>query len=292
MEKTTLHPRNKHRSGYDFQTLCQVVPELSKFVSLNKFQNESIDFSNPEAVKMLNKALLKHFYKIDYWDIPPGYLCPPVPGRADYIHYLSDLLAKENRKEKIKVLDIGTGANLIYPIIGVAEYGWEFVGTDIDAEAIRSAEKIIKENELLKGKVELRLQKSPELIFKNVLKPEDRFDITICNPPFHASAAEANLGTQRKWKNLGIKKEEKGNLNFGGQKSELWCEGGERAFIYKMILESVGFSIQCKWFSTLVSKSVNLPAVYGALEKVKAKKVETIEMELGNKISRIVAWSF
>jgi 23S rRNA (adenine1618-N6)-methyltransferase len=25
-----------------------------------------------------------------------NYLCPPIPGRADYIHYIADLLASNN----------------------------------------------------------------------------------------------------------------------------------------------------------------------------------------------------
>ncbi len=296
-EKKELHPRNKHREGYDFRKLSQYCPELEAFIILTKYQQQSIDFSNPEAVKFLNKALLKQFYDLDYWDIPPGYLCPPVPGRADYLHYMADLLAARNAGKQppghlINVLDIGTGANLIYPILGVSEYGWNFTGGEIDPEALKSAGKIIEKNSRLKNLVKTRLQKSPANIFKNILQPGDRFDLTVCNPPFHASAEEANAGTERKWKNLGYQKKNRPKLNFGGQRTELWCEGGERAFVYKMITESALFPLQCFWFSTLVSKSSNLPSVYGALEKVKASEVKTIEMVQGNKTSRVVAWTF
>ncbi len=38
-------------------------------------------------------------------------------------------------------------------------------------------------------------------------------------------------------------------LNFGGQQQELWCEGGEVAFIKKMIEESKGFAKQVMWFT-------------------------------------------
>ena len=59
---------------------------------------------------MLNRALLKADYGIDFWDIPPNYLCPPIPGRVDYIHHLADLLARSNNNEiprgpQIKALD-------------------------------------------------------------------------------------------------------------------------------------------------------------------------------------------
>ena len=136
--KPGLHPRNRHLSRYDFRELVGTFPELTPFVRLNEYQDESIDFSNPNAVMMLNKALLKHYYNIDHWDLPPGYLCPPVPGRADYIHHIADLLGSCNSKiipvdVKIKCLDIGVGANCIYPIIGNKEYEWSFVGADSPA---------------------------------------------------------------------------------------------------------------------------------------------------------------
>jgi hypothetical protein len=109
-------------------------------VARNRYGTESIDFANPAAVKALNQALLKKFYDIAHWDIPPGYLCPPIPGRADYIHHVADLLAGEHevaipRGPSVAVLDIGIGANCVYPIVGCHDYGWQFVGTDIDVFA-------------------------------------------------------------------------------------------------------------------------------------------------------------
>ena len=165
-EKSSLHSRNKHKSRYDFDVLTQVLPELSAFVSVNKYGDESVDFSNPKAVKALNKALLKHFYHIDFWDIPEGYLCPPIPGRADYIHYAADLLASCNNQQMpnakvIKVLDIGVGANCVYPIIGHQEYGWKFVGSDIDEVSVKSAKNIIDANKVLTNTVDVRFQNWP-----------------------------------------------------------------------------------------------------------------------------------
>ena len=73
-------------------TLCQTYPALKSFLVRAKSGNTSIDFTSPKAVKVLNAALLHHYYRLEYWDIPDGYLCPPVPGRADYIHGIADLL--------------------------------------------------------------------------------------------------------------------------------------------------------------------------------------------------------
>ncbi len=293
-EKKGLHPRNKHTNRYDFDVLISDLPSLKDFVSLNKFNDQSIDFANPEAVKTLNKALLKHFYGIENWDIPANYLCPPIPGRADYIHYIADILGSCNDGiiplgEQITILDIGIGANCVYPIIGHQEYGWNFVGSDVDPVSIKSAEKIIESNSVLSG-IEIRLQSSKRNIFKNLITSKDFFDFTLCNPPFHSSQEEATKGTERKLRNLG--KPQRLVLNFGGKNNELWCEGGEISFITNMIYESVHFKSQCFWFSTLVSKKENLKSIYRLLKKVNPSEIKTIEMQQGNKISRIVAWTF
>jgi len=296
-EKTELHPRNRHRERYDFKQLIESCPELAPFVTLNAYNDESIDFFDPEAVKMLNKALLKHYYCISYWDIPENYLCPPIPGRADYIHHIADVLGSSNKGKiptgsQIKCLDIGVGANCIYPIIGNKEYGWSFIGSEIDTVAIESAKIIIEENPLLKGKIEIRLQRNPQDIFNGIIQKDELFDLTICNPPFHASLAEAQSGTLRKLTNLSHKKITKPILNFGGQNSELWCEGGEERFVKEMILQSKQFSASCLWFSTLLSQTSSLKGVEEALKRAEAVEVKVIPMGQGNKKSRIVAWTF
>ena len=296
-EKVSLHPRNKHRERYDFKLLIATCPELAKWIKMNPFGDESIDFFNPEAVLLLNKSLLQHFYGIDYWSIPPGYLCPPIPGRADYIHYMADLMAEGDKGEiptgsQIRCLDIGVGANCVYPIIGSKEYGWSFTGADVDRIAIESAGKIVEGNPSLKDLVELRLQDNSKNVFVGIVQNGELFDLTLCNPPFHASAAEAKSGTIRKLKNLSGQKISKPVLNFGGQNSELWCDGGELKFVQNMIIQSRQFSAACFWFSTLVSKESNLKNIYGLLNEVGAVEVKTIPMGQGNKISRIVAWTF
>ena len=266
-------------------------------MKLNIHNDESIDFANPEAVKLLNKALLKHYYGIQNWDIPVDYLCPPIPGRADYIHHIADLLCVNNYGKiptgpQIKCLDIGVGANCVYPIIGNKEYGWSFIGADIDSVSIDSVNTIIENNSFLKDFIDPRLQMNPKDIFTGILKEEEIIDLSICNPPFHSSKAEAEDGTLRKLSNLNQKVVKKINLNFGGQNGELWCEGGEERFVRNMVRQSRQYRNSCFWFSTLISKQANLSSIYEALEKAEAFDVKTLPMGQGNKTSRIVAWTF
>lgn len=301
-EKVGLHPRNQHRQRYDFPQLIQSCPELAIFAKANAYGDVSIDFSNAHAVKTLNRALLLVHYNVQAWDVPDQYLCPPIPGRADYIHYLADLLAATNGglvPRSVRALDIGVGANMVYPLIGHHEYGWHFVGVDIDAVAIANATRIVQANSGLTAAIGLRIQPSASAYFKDVIQQGEQFDLTLCNPPFHASQHEANAGTRRKWQGLAkgslIKKHTQHQppaLNFGGQGAELYCAGGEEAFICGMILESKNFAANCLWFTSLVSKAASLPAIYRALRNVGAVKMHTINMAQGQKQSRMVAWTF
>lgn len=295
--KSKLHPRSKHRARYDFAQLIATCPDLASFVRPNDYGDESINFFDPAAVRMLNTALLMHYYGITSWVIPPNYLCPPIPGRADYLHYVADLLAACNQEKipkgrKVQCLDIGVGASVVYPIIGVREYGWSFVGSEVDKVAIEAARSNVQENVRLKGNVEIRHQNNNSDIFFQIIEKTEQFDVSICNPPFHTSQKEALAGSTRKIKNLTKKKVKQPTLNFGGQANELWCEGGEKRFVREMIRQSSKFSHNCFWYTTLIAKETNLKAIYKALEKVKPIEVKTIPMGQGNKISRIIAWTF
>ncbi len=292
-QKPGLHPRNRHHSRYDLDALCEKTPSLREFITTNPAGEPTVNFADPQAVKTLNKALLAHFYGVTEWDIPAGFLCPPVPGRADYVHHLADLLAESNEgvvPTQASVLDVGTGANCIYPLIGVHEYGWRFTGSEVNQEALTSALAIVNANPGLTRSIRLRRQKDAALILPGIIHKNENFDAILCNPPFHSSAEAAAEGGERKRHNLGLSKDSE--ANFGGQKQELWCEGGEVAFISKMIDESKQFARQVLWFSSLVSRGDNLPLLYRALTQAGAVKVVKKEMAQGQKQSRFIAWTF
>ena len=292
-----FHHRSFHNDMYDFNALIKEEKTLKEFVKPNKYGNLSIEFSNPEAVIALNKALLSYFYKVKNWEIPKGYLCPPIPSRADYIHYLADLLASSNKKtipkgNQIIGLDVGVGANCIYPIICNSVYNWNMYGSDIEKVSIKSAQNIVNNNENLKNNIKIIHQKNKDNIFKGVLDNIQKVHFTLCNPPFHKSLKEAIAGNTRKTRNLTKNEKSKSSLNFGGKNNELWCEGGELKFILNMINESKDFSQKCLWFTTLVSKKENINPIKKALNKIKAKEIKVIEMSHGQKITRIIAWCY
>lgn len=292
-----LHPRNKHRNGYNMELLCKSSPSLTPFVFTNDFGTQSIDFSNPKAVFELNKALLRSAYKIKNWQISPNSLCPGIPGRADYIHNLADLLARDNNGElpigyKTKILDIGTGSSLIYPIIGAQEYEWDFIATEIDRQSIQQAENNINTNSWLKKKIQLRFQENKENILKGIIFENDRFDAIMCNPPFFKSREDNWKVSSKKFQNLHKNKEQPTVQNFSGHPNELWYPGGEKAFITKLIYESQQFKSHLGWITTLVSSKDHIKPLVSILEYHKAAKIEIIPMHQGQKISRILAWKW
>ncbi|MDQ7988894.1 MAG: 23S rRNA (adenine(1618)-N(6))-methyltransferase RlmF [Candidatus Dactylopiibacterium sp.] len=295
--KPGLHPRSLHRQPYDFVALSAAHPALAAFVHTVRSGEASIDFADPAAVRALNAALLAHHYGIRHWSLPPGYLCPPIPGRADYLHVLADLLAEDNagqipRGPAVRGLDVGTGANAIYPLLGQALHGWRFLATELDTGAIRHARALLTAHEHSPGALELRAQTHADDVLANTLRRDERLDFTLCNPPFHASAEQAAAGSLRKRRNLGLARPDVAELNFAGRHHELWCEGGERAFIARMIAQSLPLAGHVLWFSTLVSQRDALTGVLRNLARHDAAAVRVLEMAQGQKRSRAVAWSF
>jgi len=309
----SLHPKTRSRHGqrYDLQNLSKACPSLVPHIRPNEFTGEdTIDFAAPEAVFELNKALLVSYYKTDAnsFSLPPGYLCPGVPSRANYIHHLNDLIsssstsASDSKKSQeegrgqregktVRVLDVGTGASGVYPLIGFAEYGWSFVGTDIDLKALENVKRIFS---CSGTRAEVRVQASRDRILQGVIEgPLDKYAVSMCNPPFHASQKEAEDATARKWRNLKKKQESKRKtLNFGGTSAELWCQGGEMGFLSRMIDESTLYPNNVCWFTSLVSKEANIPRLLDKLDSVGAFECRQICMEAGQKSAHLLAWTF
>ena len=92
-KRATTHSRNFFQGSYDMPKLCRYYPPLGSFVTRYpnpaantrvKSCRETIDFSDPAAVRALNTALLVADYGIlpSFSDImPPHALVPPIPGK-------------------------------------------------------------------------------------------------------------------------------------------------------------------------------------------------------------------
>ena len=285
--KPGLHPRNKHKNGYNFDVLTKQNKNLASFVTNNNHGTLTIDFSDPKAVKELNSTLLEVHYGVKKWIFPDENLCPPIPGRVDYMHYISDLLSDSNCTENITILDIGTGATCIYPLLGVKEYDWNFVATDIELDSLDTAQDIISDNNL-EAKILLRQQFTEANILKGIIEKGDSFSAVVCNPPFYKSEQEAKGANARKSRNLG----NNAVRNFSGNNNELWYPGGEKAFLHNYLYQSSLYKDISVWFTSLVSKKETIKSLQKSGEKLKVKTMKIIPMHQGNKVTRIVAWQF
>ena len=286
----SFHPKNKHKSDYDLDALCNLHSDLKAFVHINNYQKQTIDFAIPKAVKALNTALLKAHYKVNFWEFPESNLCPPIPGRADYIHYLNDLLRDSGLQNDITILDIGIGATCIYPLLGHAEYGWKFIGSDVDKDSLETAQIIIDKNDLSEV-IELRFQEDKTQILNGIIESSEKITASMCNPPFFKSEADALAATARKLKGLGATNETVVR-NFSGTQNELWYQGGEKAFLHNYLYESSLLKTNCFWYTSLVSNKAHVKSMEQSLKKLGATKIKVINMAHGNKISRMVAWTF
>lgn len=291
------HPRNRHQGRYNLPALVRAYPELRQYV-VQRRGDSTVEFSDQRAVLALNRALLAQWYGIRRWELPAAALCPGVPGRADLVHHLADLLGESHdgkapRGKAVRVLDVGVGASAIYPLIGNAEYGWSFVGTDVSVQALESATRILVANPNAAAAIELRHQLDPQHIFEGVISVDERFELSICNPPFHVSAKAVKQASVAKWRKLGkADRDGASGSNFGGIAAELHCSGGEVGFIRRMIDESAQRPDSVRWYSSLVSQASHLPQLRKALQEVAAVDVRQIDMGQGQKQSRVLAWSF
>jgi len=285
--KPGLHPRNKHKNGYNFDVLTKHNKNLASFVTKNNHGTLTIDFSDPKSVKELNSTLLEVHYGVKKWIFPDENLCPPIPGRVDYMHYISDLLSDSNCTENITILDIGTGATCIYPLLGVKEYDWNFIATDIELDSLDTAQDIISDNNL-EAKILLRQQFTEANILKGIIEKGDSFSAVVCNPPFYKSEQEAKGANARKSRNLG----NNAVRNFSGNNNELWYPGGEKAFLHNYLYQSSLYKDISVWFTSLVSKKETIKSLQKSGEKLKVKTMKIIPMHQGNKVTRIVAWQF
>lgn len=275
-----MHHRNLHRYGYDFPKLAEAFPELSKYIITTPEGSKSIDFSDFDAVRVFNQALMAHHYGVRHWRLPENALIPAVPGRAEYLHQLSDLIGKGEKKG----LDVGCGASAVYCLLGSAIYNYTMVGVDVDDESIAFAKK----NTSTYENIEIRHQIDRGQILKGVMREGEFFDFTMCNPPFFESEEEAIKANRKKNRNLGVKSSDR---NFGGLAHELWCNGGEALFIKRMIKESVAVKAQVGWFTCLLSRKQHLDKPIKQIKKLKAEH-KSVSIEVGNKEMQILAWRF
>ncbi|KAK3421064.1 hypothetical protein EUGRSUZ_G01768 [Eucalyptus grandis] len=331
--RPAIHPRNKYSENPpDFALLASLYPSFNPFVSYGRDARPRIDWTDFNATRELTRVLLLHDHGLHWW-IPDGQLCPTVPNRSNYIHWIEDLLSSEiipkinNNADNIRGFDIGTGANCIYPLLGASLLGWSFVGTDMMDVALEWAERNVKTNPQISELIEIRkvntymdavlgedsskedLQcygsktnpsnsigsesapvpssrrddaveensySGPPILF-GVVRDGETFDFCMCNPPFFESMEEAGLNPK---------------TSCGGTPQEMVCPGGEKAFITRIIEDSVRLKQSFRWYTSMVGRKSNLKSLIAKLREVGVTIVKTTEFVQGQTCRWGIAWSF
>jgi methyltransferase len=111
-----------------------------------------LDFKDPKALRALTRCSLKKYFNLDV-EIPPDRLVPTLPLRLNVLLWIQDVLraaeiVTEGVSQKVVGLDVGCGANCVFPLVGVRHFDWDFVATEADEEAVACARRNVTANGL------------------------------------------------------------------------------------------------------------------------------------------------
>ena len=267
----------------DFSILINEFPELKKYMIKNDDTEAfSFDWSDNNLSLLMIKCILKYYFKILYFSIPDNFLIPPVPSRLNYINIINSLLnsfeIKNSNNNRIIGIDIGTGASLIYPILGNSIYNWKFIGSEINHKAYENALKIIKDNKLEEN-IKIIKQKYKNNIFIGIVNKEEKYTFTMSNPPYYDYKDE-------------IKIEDK-NRDCEYNFDEIYYKNGEMGFFEEYFEESICYRKNIFIFTILIGKKSNAEKIYEKISENKyIKYFDMKRIKTGNIIRYIIYWSF
>jgi len=284
-----MHPRNRYfRRKPDFAALAAQFADFAAIVVTDSRGRVHVDWKDPACSVALTRALLRADYGLK-WELPRGFLCPPVPQRVNYVHWIEDLLAgtietaiKSAHAVRIPDeatgLDVGVGASAIYPLLALSLHpNWKMIGTDINEEALRSARANVESNGL-QAKIRLELVGSDSVLLETVRKQSDVIDFCMCNPPFFAAEEDARKASHYR--------------SCDAKVQELVTPGGEQAFVSRMIADSQVLRHRVRWYTTMVGHKSSLTAAMAEIKSCGASLVRSTTFFQGKTIRWAVAWSF
>ncbi|KIW14116.1 hypothetical protein PV08_06897 [Exophiala spinifera] len=285
-------PDDIYRRDVDFTALALQYPDFAKRLKFNR----QLDFSDPESVRQLTKALLHRDFNLVI-DLPEDRLCPPVPNRFNYILFIQRLLDTTSPDfhegfdpdRQVIGLDIGTGSSAIYPLLACRQRPrWLFLFTEIDGKNQRYALKNTATNNLQTRIKQLDTDASgDQLIPSTEIERFDRIDILMTNPPFYESESSM-LESARS-------KSRPANSSCTGAPVEMITPGGEVAFVARLVDESKrpASRSRIQWSSAMLGKLSSVGCIVDHLRGQGCTNYAVTEFVQGQKTRRwCVAWSW
>ena len=264
----------------DFLILIKEFPELKKYIIKHdeKIEEFSFDWSNNDLSLLMTKSILNYYFNIKYYDIPKGFLIPPVPSRLNYLNLINELI-KDIEKENIIGVDIGTGANIIYPILGNSIYNWKFICSEINNESYNNAKLILQKNNLEEN-INLIKQENKNNIFVSIINQENKYTFSMCNPPYYDYEQEIKIEDKKR----------DTEYNF----DEVYYEKGELGFFERYFEESICYKKNIFLFTILIGKKSNSEIIYDKINSYNniIKLCDIKKIMTGNNVRYIIYWSF
>ena len=273
----------------DFLILIKEFPDLKKYIikqNEEKLEEISFDWSNNNLSLLMTKSILDYYFNIKYYNIPKGYLIPPIPSRLNYLNLINKILIKEINSQSryssdIIGIDIGTGANIIYPILGNSIFNWKFICSEINDESYNNAKLILEKNNL-ENEINLIKQKNKNNIFLNILNQENKYIFSLCNPPYYDYETEIKLDEKKR----------DNEFNF----DEVYYKKGEFGFFQRYFIESTCYKKNVYLFTILIGKKANMENINDIMNtndnKNIIKKFNIQKIQTGNNLRYIIYWSF
>eukprot|EP00188_Purpureofilum_apyrenoidigerum_P004137 Plantae.Rhodophyta-Purpureofilum_apyrenoidigerum.ctg4552.p1 GENE.Plantae.Rhodophyta-Purpureofilum_apyrenoidigerum.ctg4552~~Plantae.Rhodophyta-Purpureofilum_apyrenoidigerum.ctg4552.p1 ORF type:complete len:421 (-),score=41.32 Plantae.Rhodophyta-Purpureofilum_apyrenoidigerum.ctg4552:1282-2457(-) len=270
------HVDNPYRETKpDFAKLAADYPELEKHVIRSPNGSVHVDLKTVNGQRELTAAILKQDFGL-IWHLPEGHLCPTVPSRIDYILWMRDVaLGPPARRVdgpgKTLIVDVGTGASCIYPLLGTRLLlQSQFIAIDNDSEALASARANVSANGL-NDRIAVRYG-----TFFSALAGDDVVDFTLCNPPFYAVDEDIGCHPRRQR---------------SGSCTQLITDGGESKFL-GMLAQQSAEKRNIKWFSTLIGFKRDVQPFESKLKALGAEKVVQTVLQPARTARWAVAWTF
>lgn len=301
----------------NFEELARKYPVFSeawKHIQHTQHQAKSkAHFSScitEEFSVALTRGLLHSYFDLRLPHLPSHHLCPPVPNRFFYLHWIQTCLLpslKQGRIESTPIspqthcgMDLGVGATCIYPLLAVKAFRCNMVGTDIDADALSTAQANVEANQL-QDKIKLfkvapsssQLPSSPPggpltraLQAWNPQQRQQRLDFVMTNPPFYDPSEEATTNPRAG----------DGRARTAMTSSEGIYPHGEVGFVLDMIADSLRGNdanrMSSLWYSCMLGKKTSFVKLRKLLTHLLGPAhVEATEYGPGQYTRWFLAWT-
>jgi 23S rRNA A1618 N6-methylase RlmF len=247
----------------------------------------------------LTRALLKTYLDIQLPYLETNHLCPPVPNRFFYLHWIHSQLLQ--RKSQLG-MDIGAGATAIYSLLAAKFFECLMFTTEIDPVAADMAHQNIKANQLENrihvttvapshsqdaqqppgGPLERALAGLEQYMVHHQGQIPTTIDFVMTNPPFY-DPKSVELTNPRAGD---------GRARTAMTVSEGSYPGGEVGFVTEIFADSLRRRRSAKWFSSMLGKKTSLLHLQKMLTHVLGPAhIRVTEYEPGQYTRWFLAWT-